>query len=53
VHRGAGNNAAADSQDATPVTKLFYRVAWIGLILIAAFLLFAVANDLRGRQHRR
>jgi hypothetical protein len=29
------------------VTKVLHRVGWIGLTLIAAFLLFAVANDLR------
>jgi hypothetical protein len=29
------------------MTKVLHRVGWIGLTLIAAFLLFAVANDLR------
>src|SRR5690349_15506911 len=29
------------------VAKVLHRVGWIGLTLIAAFLLFAVANDLR------
>lgn len=29
------------------MTKVLHRVGWIGLVLIAAFLLFAVANDLR------
>jgi len=29
------------------MTKVLHRVGWIGLTLIGAFLLFAVANDLR------
>jgi hypothetical protein len=29
------------------VTRVLHRVGWIGLALTAAFLLFAVANDLR------
>jgi hypothetical protein len=29
------------------MTKILHRIGWIGLTLIAAFLLFAVANDLR------
>jgi hypothetical protein len=29
------------------MTKILHRVGWIGLTLIAALLLFAVANDLR------
>ncbi|MBO0881465.1 MAG: hypothetical protein J2P17_14185 [Mycobacterium sp.] len=32
------------------MTKVLHRVGWIGLVLIAAFLLFAVANDLRADQ---
>jgi hypothetical protein len=29
------------------MTTILHRIGWIGLTLIAAFLLFAVANDLR------
>jgi hypothetical protein len=29
------------------MTKILHRIGWIGLTLISAFLLFAVANDLR------
>jgi len=32
------------------MTKVRHRVGWIGLTLIAAFPLFAVANDLRANQ---